>query len=152
MCQEQRELDRERHRFLATAIVARNPFGGFGIEYDIDCERREAAFDITGGCSTVAGEGVTPVTLGVNQQILLAEAYEGIADGGVTVRVVGHGSTDDGGHLLVAAVVVFEKGVQNAALYRLKSVFVVRNGAVQNHVAGVVQEPPVIEFFKVVNV
>ena len=152
LCQEQRELDRERHRFLAAAVVARNPFGGFGVEHDIDRKRREATFDVTGGCGSVAGVGVTPVTLGVNQQILLAEAHEGVADGGVTVRVVGHGSTDDGGHLLVAAVVVFEKGMQNTALYRFESVFVVRNGAVQNHVAGVVQEPPVVEFFKVVNV
>ena len=150
--QEQRELDRERHRFLAATVVARDPFGGFGVEYDVDCERREAAFNITRCCGAVTGEGVAPVTLGVNQQILLTEAHEGIANGGVAVRVVGHGSTDDGGHLLVAAVVVFEKGMQNAALHRLKSVLVVRNGAVQNHIAGVVQEPPVVEFFKVVDV
>ena len=152
LCQEQRELDRECHRFLAATVVARDPFGRFRVEYDIDCERRESAFDVTWGCGAVAREGVTPVALGVNQQILLTEAHEGIANGGVSVRMVGHGSTDDGGHLLVAAVVVFEKGMQNAALHRLKSVLVVRNGAVQNHIARVVQEPPVVEFFKVVHV
>jgi len=103
-------------------------------------------------CSAVAGIGVAPVTLGVDEQVLLAEANERIANGGVTVWVVGHGSTDDGGHLLVAAVVVFEKGMQNAALNRLESVFVVGDGTVQNHVASVVQEPPVVEFFKVVYV
>ena len=80
MCQEQRELDRECHRFLAATVVARDPFGRFRVEYDIDCERRESAFDVTWGCGAVAREDVSPVSLRVDEQVFLAELHQGIAD------------------------------------------------------------------------
>ena len=147
LSQKQRELDRERDRFFATAVITRDPFRRFGVEHDIDSERREAAFDITGSCSAVARVGVAPVTLGVDEQILLTEAHKCIADGGVTMRVVGHCSTDNRRHLLVASVVVFEHGMQNTALNRLQAIFKIRDRTVQNHIAGVIEEPAVIKSF-----
>ena len=147
LCQKQRELDRERDRFFTTAIVTRDPFRRFGVEHDIDSERREAAFDITGCCSAVARVGVTPVTLGVDKQILLTETHKRIANGRVTMRVVSHRSTDNRRHLLVASVVVFEHGMQNTALDRLQAIFKIRDRTVQNHIAGVIEEPAVIKSF-----
>ena len=147
LCQKQRELDGERDRFFATAIVARDPFRRFGVEHDIDCERREAAFDITGRSCTVAGKGVAPVTLRVDQQILLTNAHKRIANGSVAMRVVSHRSTDNRCHLLVTAIVVFEHGMQNTALDRLESIFKIRDCTVQNHIAGVIEEPAIIKTF-----
>ena len=68
------------------------------------------------------------------------------------MRVVGHGAADDSGDLLVATVVVFEKGMQNAALDRLEAVFEVRHGAVEDDVARVVEEPAIVEPFKMIYV
>lgn len=68
------------------------------------------------------------------------------------MRVIGHGTANDGGHFLVASVVIFEKGMQNAALDRLEPVLVIRNGTVEDNIASVVEEPTVVESFKMVDV
>ena len=147
LCQKQRELDRERDRFFATTIVTRDPFRRFGVEHDIDSERREAAFDITRRSSSVASKRVAPVTLCVNQQILLTKAHKRIANGRVTMRVVSHRSTDNRCHLLVTTIVILEHGMQNTALDRLQPIFIIRDRTVQNHIAGVIEEPAIIKTF-----
>ena len=54
--------------------------GGFRVEDDFVGELGEAGLDVTGGGRAVAGEGVAPVSLGVDEQVLLAEPDDGRAD------------------------------------------------------------------------
>ena len=63
------------------------------------------------------------------------------ADRGVAVRVKLHRRADDIGDLVEAAVVHVPEGVEDAALHRLQAVVDVRHGAVEDDVAGVVEEP-----------
>ena len=52
---------------------------------------------------------------------------------------------DDVGDLVVAAVVQLVHGVQDAALHGLEAVVEMRDRALEDHVAGVVEEPVAVE-------
>ena len=150
--QQDRELGGERHRFLGTAVVVRNPVGRFGIEHHVERKFAEFAFDVTRGSGLVARQRVTPVTLRFDKQVLLAHVHEGRVDGGVAMRMVVHGVAHDARHLVETAVVHLVHGMQNAALHRLEAVLEVGHGAVENRIARVVQEPAVVQLFQVVYV
>ena len=138
--EQQREFHRQGDRLLAAAVVAGDPVGGFRVEDDFDGELGEAGLDVARGGRAVAGEDVAPVALGVDEQILLPESDDGVADRLVAVRVVVHRVADDVGDLVVAAVVHFLHGVQDAALDGLEAVVEVRHGALEDDVAGVIEE------------
>ena len=70
-----------------------------------------------------------------------ADGHERRADGRVAVRVELHRRADDVGDLVEAAVVHVPERVQDAALHRLQAVVDVRHRAVEDDVAGVVEEP-----------
>jgi len=135
------ELGGQRDGLLVAAVVAELPGGGLRIEGDLAGEIREPGLDVTGRCGAVAGERVAEVSLRVDQHAALAHADERGADGGVAVRMVAHGGADDVGGLVEAAVVHFPKRVKDAALDGLEAIVDVRDGAVEDDVAGVVEEP-----------
>ena len=80
LSQKQRILDRQCDRLLVPPVVAHLPFGSLGIEHRVEGKLRESRLDISGSGSTVAGEDITPVTLGVDQQVLLSQLHKGVAD------------------------------------------------------------------------
>ena len=150
--QQDRELRGECHRFLGTSVVVRNPFRSLGVEHHVERKFAELAFDVTRGGGLVARQRVTPVTLRLDKQVLLAHVHERRVDGSVAMRMVVHGVAHDTCHLVETAVVHLVHGMQNAALYRLEAVLKIGHGAVENRIARVVQEPAVVQLFQVVYV
>ena len=149
--QEQRILYRQGDGFLVSAIVAKLPLGGLGIEHRFEGKFREARLDVSGSGRRVAGEDVSPVSLGVDEQVFLSELYQSVVDGCVAVWVKLHGFAHDVGHLVVAPVVHTLHGVQYAALHRLQSVATVWHGTLQDNIRGVVQEPVLVHARQVVH-
>ena len=142
--EQQRELHRQHHRLLVGAVVRGDVLGNFLVEGHLQRELAQARLDIAGRSGRVTGIDIAPVTLAVDEIVFLAQAHERILDGGVAVRMVLHGVAHDAGHLVVAAVVGLLHGVEDAALHRLEAVLDMRNGTVQDHVRGVIQEPVLV--------
>ena len=141
MRQQQRELYGQRHGLLVAAVVRAHPFGGLAVEDHVKGELRQAGLDISARGGLVTREYVAPVTLAVNQQILLSELHQGILYRGVAVRVVLHGLAHDVGHLVVTAVVAALHGVEYASLHGFQSILRMRHGSLQYDVRGIVQKP-----------
>ena len=74
--------------------------------------------DVSGG-STVAGENISPVSLGIHQQFFLSDLYQRIANRSIAMWVKLHGVSYDICHLVVATVVHSLHRVKDAALHRL---------------------------------
>ena len=144
LCQQQREFHRKRDRFLVAAVVGSLPFGGFRIEHHVEGEFRQTGFDVTGSRRAVARQDVSPVPLAIDEQVLLSQLYQRVADGRVAVRVELHGMPHDVGHLVVASVVQPFHGVQDASLYRFQTVVDVGHGTFQDNVRSVVQKPVLV--------
>ncbi len=70
----------------------------------------------------------------------LLQDHEGVADGGVAVRVVLHAITDDVGDLDEPTVVVLVERVQDAPLHGFQPVLQRGDGAVADHIARVREE------------
>ena len=139
--QQQGEFHRQRHRLLLAAVVREFPLGRLGIEHHVEGKLREARLDVTGSGSRVAREDITPVSLTFDEQVLLPQLHQRIADRGVAVRVELHGMAHDIGHLVETPVVEQLHGVEDTPLYRLQTVGKVRNGPLENDVRGIVEEP-----------
>ena len=103
--QQERELHGQGHRFAVAAVVGEFPLRSLGVEEDVEGKFRQACLDVTRGSGRRARQDITPVSLAVNEQILLAQLHEGIADGGIAVGVKLHGMAHDVGHLIIAAIV-----------------------------------------------
>ena len=73
LCQQQRELGGQGKRLALASVVGEAPVGDLGVIDRVERELAEACLDVTGRCSTVAGEDVAPVTLGVDEQFLLSQ-------------------------------------------------------------------------------
>ncbi len=136
--EEKRKLGGKRERFLARSVVVRNPFGRLFVEENFLGELGKPAFDVTARCSGVPGERVSPVSLGVDEQVLLTEADKCRVDGRVSVRMIPHRCTDDVRDLVQFSVVHFGKRMQDAPLHGLQAVFEIGNRPVENHVARIV--------------
>ena len=149
--QQQGELGGQRDRLLVSAVIAELPICGFRVEYHVEREFRQACLDVSGGGSAVAREDVAPVSLRVDEQVLLSHLHQRIANGSVAVRVELHSVSHDVGHLVETAVVHTFHRVQNASLHRLQTVADMRNGALQNHVAGIVEEPILVHAAQMVH-
>ncbi len=74
---------------------------------------------------------------------LVRQHHERVADGRVAVRMILHRVADDVGDLDEPAVVLLVQRPQNAPLHRLQAVREIRNGAVADDVAGVIQKAAV---------
>jgi hypothetical protein len=140
LSEEERELDGESDGFLVSAVIGELPFGDFGAVDDIAGELGEASLNVTRSGGGVAGEDAAPVALGVNDVAFLAESDESIADGSVTVGVIFHGVADDVSDFVIATVIEFIHGVEDAPLDGFEAVIDVRDGAFQDNVRGVIHE------------
>ena len=141
LCKQERKAHREFGRFLVASVVGSHPMGDLRIEDHFLGEFAEAGLDVPRGSVAVTGEDVTPVSLAVDQQTLLAQLDQGSQDGSVTMGMVLHRLSDNVGHLGVAAVVHLVHGVEYAPLYGLESVHDVGDGPLEDHIRGIIQEP-----------
>ena len=142
--QEQRELHRQRNRFLVPSVITQLPVGSLRIENHVEGKLRQPCLNITRSSRTVARQDVSPVALTVNEQVLLPHLHQGIADRSVAMRVELHRVAHDIGHLIITSVVHALHRMQDAPLHGLQSVFDMRHGPFQNHIAGIVQEPVLV--------
>ena len=134
LCEQERELHGQHDGLLVAAVVGELPLGGLGVEDHVEGELRQARLDVATGGGIVAREDVAPVTLAVDEQLLLAQLHQGILDAGVAVGVELHRVTHDVRDLVEAPVVHALHGVQDAALHRLKAVADVWHGTLQDNV------------------
>ena len=132
--EHQRELNRQSDRLFLAPVIRIHPLGCFGIEDHIYGERGEPSLNISGCGGLISGYGVAPVSLAVYEKVLLAHLNQRLFDGGVTVRMVLHGLTHNGGNLYERTVIYTPHCVENTALNGLESVFYVRHRTVQNNV------------------
>src|SRR5574344_1790028 len=119
LCQKQRKLYGQCDGLLVASVVGHLPFGSFRIENRIEGKLRQACLNITRGGSTVAGEDISPVSLGIHQQFFLSDLYQRIANRSIAMWVKLHGVSYDICHLVVATVVHSLHRVKDAALHRL---------------------------------
>ena len=150
LCEQQRELNRQMNRLVLTSVIGFHPLGSLGIEDRFECELGEPCFDITGRSRSVAGKDVTPVTLTINEEVFLAQLNQCIPNGGITVRVILHGLTDDVSHFVVLTIIDGLHSMQNTTLHRLESILNRRHSALQNHIRGIIQEPILVHARQVI--
>ena len=123
-------LCREDHWLLASAVVGFDVLGDLGVVENLLCKRKQAALDVSGSCRSVACHEVTVVTLLVYEEVAVGQIDEGRVDGGISVRMVVHGRSDDVGDLVEAPVVHLDHGVKDSSLYGLEAVLDIGNGPV----------------------
>ena len=134
LCQQQRELHWQRDGLLVSPVVAHLPFGGLWIEHGVECKLRQSRLYISGCGGTVACEYVSPVTLGVHQQVLLSQLHQGVADGGITVGVKLHSVSHYVCHLVVSSVVHPLHRVEDTPLHGFQSVLDMWHGTLKDDV------------------
>ena len=132
--EQQRKLRRQRDGLAVASVVAQLPVGCLGVEHHVERELRQPRLYVTWCGSPVAGKYVAPVSLTVDEQILLSHLHEGVSYGCVAVRMELHGVSHDVRHLVVPSVVHALHGVQYASLHGLQSVLYVWHGAFEYHV------------------
>ena len=150
LCQQQGELHGQRHRLLVAAVVGEFPLRRLRVEDHVEGELRQSGLDVTAGGGIVARQDVTPVSLAVDEQVLLSQLHQRVLDGGVAVGVELHRVAHDVGHLVEASVVHALHGVHDAPLHGLEAVGDVRHGAFQDYVGCVVEEPTLVHLVQVV--
>ncbi len=79
-------------------------------------EFREPRFDITRCSSSITGEYVSPVTLHIDEQVLLPKLNQCISDRGISMGVILHGLAYNIGYLVVPAIVHLTHGMKDTAL------------------------------------
>ena len=81
----------------------------------------------------------------------MTQLHQGVADGGVAVRVELHGVAHNVCHLVIPPVVHALHRVHDAALHGLEAVLNVGYGTLQDYVRGVVQKPVLVHSAQVVH-
>ena len=137
---QKRKFDGQAHGLLVPAVIGKLPFRDFGAEHHVAGKGREAGFNVSGSRRGVSRQNIPPVPLGVDEQVFLAQAYQGVRDGPVPVRMEFHRIPDDIGYFIVAPVIQPVHGMQDAALNGLEPVIDFRHGPFQNNVGGVIQK------------
>ena len=148
--QYQWELHRQGDGLLIAPVVRHLPLCGLGVEYGVKGKLRESGLDISWCSGTRACEDISPVTLCVDEQILLSHLHEGVANGGVAMRVELHRVAHDVRHLIISAVVHALHRVEDASLHGLQTVLDMGDGTIQDAITGVVQEPVLVHAAQVV--
>ncbi len=118
LSQQKWKLNRKGDRFFFPSIVAHLPVGGLTVEEDLDGKFTETGFDVSGSCCTVTCAVVSPVSLGIDEQIFLPHVHHGFINRSITMGMVLHGLSDDVRHFVVASVVDHIHGVHNPSLNR----------------------------------
>ena len=138
--EQQRELRGQQQGLLVAPVVAGDELGRLLVEDLVAGELGEAALDVARRGGAVAGVDVAEVALPLDEVALVGEVHEGLADGGVAMRVVLHRVADDVGHLDEASVVLLVEGVEDAPLDGLEAVLDGGDGAVADRVGGELEE------------
>ena len=146
--QQQGKFNGQGDRLLVAPIVREFPLRSLGVEDHIQGKLAQTCLDITARCSIVARDDVTPVSLTVNQQVFLSQLHQRVLDAGITVGMELHGMTYYVGYFVVTAVIHALHGVQDTSLYGFKTVTDMGNGSFQNYIRGVIQEPALVHFIK----
>ena len=138
--EKKRKFHRQGVRLLATTIVTRQPTRGLGVKDNIERKFREARFNVSRGRRSITGEGIAPVTLGVDEQVLLPELHDRRTDRLITMRVIIHRVAHDPGDLVVAAIIELLHRMKDPALHGLEAVIQMRHCPLKNHIAGVIKK------------
>src|SRR5690606_41502490 len=85
--QEQWKFQGQGNRLLFPSIIRKLPLGGLWVKHHVQGKFGESGFNITCCGGTVTCSDIPPVSLGFNQQFLLAEVDDGITDGGIPMGV-----------------------------------------------------------------
>ena len=91
-------------------------------------------FASSAGGGIVTSEDIAPVTLTVDEEVLLTHIDEGILDGHVAMWMVLHGVANNIGNLGETAIVGLLHGVEDATLHGLEAVVDVRHRAIEDNV------------------
>ena len=133
-----REQEGEAHRQLyglaVPSVVGGHPFRDLRVEDHFLGEPGQPRLDVSSCGVGVAGEDVSPVSLAVDGEALLAQLDQGPEYRRVAVGMELHGLSDYVRDLGVFAVVHVEHGVENPALHWLEAVHDVRHGTMQDYV------------------
>ena len=143
--QQQRELHGQRYGLFVPTVIREHPLGNLGAEHHLQSKLREPCLNITRSRCTVTRENVTPVTLGINQEVFLSELHQRIANRSVTVGVELHSVSHNVSNLDAATIVHSAHRVQNAPLNGFQTIVDVGHRTLQNNIRSVVQEPIAIE-------
>ena len=149
--QHQRELHGQRDRLFVSSVVRHFPVCRLGIEHRIQGELRQSGLDISWCCCARSCEDVTPVTLCVDEQILLSHLHQGVANTGVAMRVELHRVSHDVRHLIISSVVHALHRVQDASLHGFQTVLDMGNGTVEDAITGIIEEPILIHAAQMVH-
>ena len=141
MCKEEREFHRKSHGLILASIVRGSPFSDFRRESSFDGKFRETPFDITGGGGFVTGENISPVTLCVDQKLLLSELHKRIANGGITMGMILHSIAHDICNLIEMTVINRAHRMQDSSLHRFQAVVDIGDSAFENHIACIFKIP-----------
>ena len=139
--ENERELGGKRNRFLVPSIVAGSPGRCLRIEEHFVGELGKSCLDVSRSRRGVTGEDISPVSLGVDDEFLLAHIDEGISDRLVPVRVILHRVTDDVGDLVEASIVFLLQRMQDATLNGFQTIIDMRDCPLENDIAGIVEKP-----------
>ena len=110
------------------------------MEHRLERELGQPALDVARGGGGMARQQVPEVPLPLDEVVLVREHDEGVADRGVAVRMQLHRVADHVGDLVEAPVVHPEERMEDAPLDRLQPVPQLRNRAIENEVARVLDE------------
>ena len=141
--QRQGQFARQCHRFLVAAVVARNEIGDFIIKQFRAGQFSDAALDVTWGGGGVTREDVAIIPLAFDEITFVCQHHEGVANGGVAVRMILHRMADHIGHLDKTTVVLLMQRPENTALHGFQTIGQIRNRAVADDIAGVIEKTAV---------
>ena len=141
LSKQQRELNRQCNRLIITTIVREHPLSGLGVENNFHSKFGESRLNITGSSSTIACKDITPVTLTVNQQILLSELHKCIANRGISVGMEMHSITHNSRHLIITTILSLAHRVENTPLHGFQTILNMGHSTLQDNIRGIVQKP-----------
>ena len=147
--QQRRNLHRQHDRLLAAAVVGVDELRDVVVEQHLAPHRRQAAFDVTRCGGGTSGQDIAEIPLLRNEVLLVRKHHERIPDRRIAVRMKVHRVADHVRRLVGAPVVDLVERPENAALHRLQAVVHIRNRAVLDDVARVLEEVLVHHFAEV---
>ena len=110
------------------------------MEHRLEGQLGQAALYVAGCRCGMARQDVAEIPLALDEVVLVGQDHERITDRRVSVRVELHRVADDVGHLVEAAVVHLEQRVHDPPLDGLQAVPQLRDRAVEDEVARVLDE------------
>ncbi len=103
--QQRRHFCRQADGFLVAPVIRIVVDGDVPIEQHFFGQRREAAFDIAAGGSTIACQDIAIIPLPVNKIAFIGQQHQRGSDRGVAVGMEAHRAADHIGHLVVSPVI-----------------------------------------------